>query len=108
MMKEFNTVMILKDNTFIDNIDSLTDYLVNLGFNIQDLKNCLCAEEYDRIKMLQNSQEDYEREADAWYRSTYDMAAEIHDLANKLATGKGGTKIAYADRFHKIADYYAQ
>ena len=41
------------------------------------------------------------------YEARAGLIQEIQDIADKLASGKGGTKIQYAEKLKKTCEYWA-
>lgn len=103
-----NGVIILNDGTFIGDEASLCDYLINLGFNVDDLRNELCSDIVEERDIALQDNQYYELLADDYHNKLNGLSTEIEDLADKLATGKGGTKVQYSQRFKYLADYYNQ
>lgn len=103
-----DNIIILKDGTFITDVPSLIDYFTGLGFNIEELSNFFCQDIIEEYNHLQESRNEEERAADHYYCALNNLSTAIDELADKLATGKGGTKVQYAERFKKLTNYYNQ
>ncbi len=98
------TPITLNDGTFLYDEDILEDYLKGLGFNVKELANALCpeAEEINCGEWVRRDDVDRYEE---WYselstevRTGYNTICELCD---KLASGKGGTKVQYADKIRR-------
>ncbi len=94
----------LNDGTFIYSEDGLKDYLKHLGFDIEELTNVLCPEA-EEIKSGEWVRRDNVDRYEEWYsalsvevRTGYNVICELCD---NLASGKGGTKVQYADRIRR-------
>lgn len=94
----------LNDGTFLYSEDGVKEYLENLGFDIEALTYMLSPAQalYDEGSLIDKENCDkYEElysEIDYEVRTGYNI---IEDLCNKLASGKGGTKVQYADRIKR-------
>lgn len=100
--------IILKDGTFLTDHNSLLDFLSGIGFDVEQLRTMLCA---DLLNELNDYREDFryhELLADHYYCALNNLSTEIDELADKLASGKGGTKANYAQRFKKLVEFYNQ
>ena len=105
-MKREKTV-ILNDQVIL-NIHDCRAFLASIGldkFQIEDFINCIITSD-DRI--------DWQAEAKEWeldsarnYELRQQLIYEIQNLADKLATGKGGTKVQYRDKFYHVCEFYA-
>lgn len=98
------TPITLNDGTFLYDEDILEDYLKNLGFNVRELTNALCPE-VEEINLGEWVRRDDVDKYEEWYsdlsvevRTGYDTICELCD---KLASGKGGTKVQYADKIRR-------
>lgn len=100
--------IILKDGTFLTDHNSLLDFLSGIGFDVEQLRTMLCADLIDELNGYREDNRFYELQADHYYCALNDLSNEIDELADKLATGKGGTKANYAQRFKKLAEFYNQ
>lgn len=105
---DLDDIIILKDGTFITDVPSLNDYLEGLGFDVYTLANMYSKDWRENYKVLQEDRDWQERQADHYYCALNNLSTEIDELADKLATGKGGTKVQYAQRFKKLTEYYNQ
>ena len=101
-------MIITKDNYYIYDQRSAEDFLKENfdEWQIQDFKKFLC-EDYlllqeDKAKLI----EDYKRESEFFSEQLLELQNELLDLADSLETGRGGTKIQYADRIRKIVNQY--
>lgn len=98
--------MILNDGTYIYNPYTLKEFLSSLGFDpstVEDVFNEKLISENKNLKDICNS---YEREIDGYMCAIRDMSEELEDLADKLSSGKGGTKVQYAERIKNIIKNY--
>ena len=105
---DLDDIVILKDGTFITDIPSLNDYLSGLGFDVYALAHMYNKDLREEYRILQEDRDFYERQADHYYCALNDLSTEIDELADKLATGKGGTKVQYCQKFKKLTEYYNQ
>lgn len=96
--------MTLNDGTFIYSIDGLREYLISLGFDWQDFQEMLvdAAKIDDSIWVRRDEIDDYERFYDGLCQDVDCAVDEINCLCNQLASGKGGTKVQYADRIKTV------
>ena len=83
-------------------------FLNSLGMNEFEIEEFLS---YVNESMLLEQYKDlvdaFERDSAGNYELRQNLICEIQDLADELASGKGGTKIRYADRLRKLCEYYA-
>lgn len=95
----------LNDGTFIYNEDTAKEYLKSLG--VDDVQGFIymlapAQERYDNGELVDpNVGDNYElfySQLSCEVRSAYE---EVCELCNKLASGKGGTKVQYADRIRR-------
>jgi hypothetical protein len=103
------------DGTVIYNGDSAREYLFSLGFNkfeimelIDLLVNDTAEGEYilDDItygEVIKEENDYYERWQDGIRNDYLDEYEELEVLCDKLASGKGGTKVQYANKIMKVA-----
>ena len=105
---DLDDIIILKDGTFITDVPSLNDYLSGLGFDVYVLAHIYNKDLREEYRILQEDRDFYERQADHYYCALNDLSTEIDELADKLATGKGGTKVQYCQKFKKLTEYYNQ
>ena len=103
--------MILNDGTFIYSTRTLEDYLYSLGMDdldIQAVQNYL-NEKYEtrNIDYWKNEAKEWERDSVREYELRNGLICEIQNLADELASGKGGTKAQYAERFKELCEYWA-
>lgn len=103
-----DTPIILKDGTFLTDHRSLLDFLSGIGFDVEQLRTTLCADLLDGLNGYREDCRYHELQADHYYCALNDLSNEIDELADKLATGKGGTKVQYAKRFKKLTEFYNQ
>ena len=101
-------IIILKDGTFIADVPSLNDYLEGFGFDVHTLANIYSKDWREDYRVLQEDRDWWERQADHYYCALNDLSTEIDELADKLATGKGGTKKDYGQKFKKLTEFYNQ
>lgn len=101
-------IIILKDGTFIADVPSLNDYLEGLGFDVYTLANMYSKDWREDCRVLQEDRDWWERQADHYYCALNNLSNEIDELADKLVTGKGGTKAQYAQRFKRLTEFYNQ
>lgn len=101
-------IIILKDGTFIADVPSLNDYLEGFGFDVHTLANIYSKDWREDYRVLQENRDWWERQADHYYCALNDLSTEIDELADKLATGKGGTKKDYCQKFKKLIEFYNQ
>lgn len=103
-------MIIINDGTLIYSRDTLIEWLRDKGlddFSLEEfLDMCQDPTIKQDVEWYKDNYEGMEREADGYYCNLRDLAQEVENLANKLATGKGGTKAQYAEKFKKLADYY--
>lgn len=105
-MKGTKTV-ILNDQVIL-NIHDCRTFLASIGldkFQIEDFIDCI---------MTSDDVIDWKAEAKEWeldsarnYELRQQLICEVQDLADKLATGKGGTKVQYRDKFYRACEFYA-
>ena len=102
---DLDDIIILKDGTFIADVPSLNDYLEGLGFDIYTLANMYSKEWRENYKVLQEDRDWQERQADHYYCALNNLSTEIDELADKLATGKGGTKVQSQNKYYDVEIY---
>lgn len=105
---DLDEIIILKDGTFIADVPSLNDYLEGLGFDVHTLANMYTKELREDYRVLQEDRDWQERQADHYYCALNNLSTEIDKLADKLATGKGGTKKDYCQKFKRLTEFYNQ
>jgi DNA-binding transcriptional MerR regulator len=88
--------MTLNDGTFLYKEDMVKDYLRSLGFDIDELADILTEDERKDAACLEEMLDNQERELDGIYCNLRDYKEELEELCNKLASGKGGTKVDYS------------
>lgn len=104
-------MIIFSDGTCIYDSRTAIEFLYSLGMDNTDI-DCF-------IEMISESNDEHtidywKREAKEWeldsaheYELRNDLICEIQDLAEKLGSGKGGTKAQYAQKFLDICEFYA-
>ena len=104
-------MIITKDNQFIESGYDAEEYLSSLGMDKIDIENFY---QYLNDNHYYEGSEYWKREAKEWEADSmqqYEMRAgliqEVQELADKLASGKGGTKFQYAERLKKLCEYWA-
>lgn len=100
--------IVLKDGTFLTDYHSLLDFLTGIGFDTEQLRTMLCADLLDELNGYREDHSFYELQADHYYCALNDLATEVDELADKLASGKGGTKLQYSLKFKKLTEFYNQ
>ena len=93
----------------IYNERSARDYLASLGldiFQIDAFVQYLTEDIEDEYANLEHDFMVVEQERDMIFENHNIMIGELLDLADELASGKGGTKVQYADRIKQICDTY--
>lgn len=100
--------IILNDGTVIDTARTLETYLDSLGLDKDTLRRVLFGEEMESIESLEDCCREQELIADQYCNALMSAQSEIEDLADELASGRGGTKVAYAAKFKQVMDYYCQ
>ena len=103
--------MILNDGTYIYDSRMLEDYFYSLGMDdldIEAVQNYL-NEKYEthNIDYWKNEAKEWERDSVREYELRNGLICEIQNLADELASGKGGTKAQYAERFKELCEYWA-
>ena len=103
--------MILNDGTYIYDSRTLEDYFYSLGMDdldIEAVQNYL-NEKYEthNIDYWKNEAKEWERDSVREYELRNGLICEIQNLADELASGKGGTKAQYAERFKELCEYWA-
>ena len=103
--------MILNDGTFIYDSRTAEDYLGSLGMDKDDI---IAIQKYLSEKYEQHTVDYWKQEAKEWekdsvhnYELRNGLICEIQNLADELASGKGGTKAQYADRLRNLCEYWA-
>lgn len=98
--------MVLNDGTFLYNEYTVKEYLEALGFDMQELMNMLAGDiiqERDENEAMWREEERYrfcveEHMSTAWN--------ELDDIADDLASGKGGTKVQYAQKIKDCINFW--
>ena len=93
----------------IYNERSARDYLASLGldiFQVDAFVQYLTEDIEDEYANLEHDFMVVEQERDMIFENHNIMIGELLDLADELASGKGGTKVQYADRIKQICDTY--
>lgn len=95
--------IILNDDTYIYSTNGLKEYLVSLGFDIHELAEFLLSDiEVDNnVYIRRDCVDDYECLYSELDNQVRQYANELETLCDKLASGKGGTKVQYAQRIMK-------
>lgn len=103
-------MIVTSDGTYIYSYDTLADWLQDKGiddFNLEEFMDmCQDPTIKDDAEWYKREYDNLERAVDGYYCNLRDMANDIDDLADKLASGKGGTKANYAERFKDIVRFY--
>lgn len=98
----------IKDGTFFFNEDEVVDYLTSLGFDKYDLSKIFLKSldlDNDAEYIRRDKCDDYERYYDGLVQEIQEVKDEIFCLCDKLASGKGGTKVQYAQRIKDTFNY---
>ena len=92
--------VVLNDDTYIYSADGLKEYLVSLGFDIHELAELLLGDiEVDNnVYIRRDCVDDYECLYSELDNQVRQYANELEALCDKLASGKGGTKVQYAQK----------
>lgn len=77
-----NTHIVLNDNTFLYNKDTVEDYLVSLGFDLDSLTQVLFEDIEEEYNSYQDAAENAELKADNYYCAARDLAQGIDDLCD--------------------------
>lgn len=96
----------LNDGTFLYDKIGVYEYLSSLGFDIDDLFNMMCG---GMVEEVQEANENAKYWEDRFIDYDYNMRTmynEIKDLTDKLASGKGGTKMQYSHRIMNVINNY--
>lgn len=103
--------MIFVDDTSIYNCSSALDFLSSFGMNREDIAEFFqyLSDEYyyESAEYWQNEAKEWEKDSTQQYEARAGLIQEIQDIADKLASGKGGTKIQYAEKLRKTCEYWA-
>lgn len=75
-----NTHIVLNDNTFLYNKDTVEDYLVSLGFDLDSLTQVLFGDIEEEYNSYKDAVEYTELKADNYYCAARDLAQGIDDL----------------------------
>lgn len=102
-------MIITNKNFYIYDQVTAEEFLINQGiesWQVHDFKEFLCSEVYSFISEQAKKIDNYEKEAEYLNECLNEMQNELLYVADNLASGKGGTKIQYADRIKKIVNRY--
>jgi hypothetical protein len=103
--------MIIVNDTFIYDSRTAVDFLCSLGMDRVDIEEMIefLSEQYSTrtVKFWENEAKEWEHESAREYELRNSLICEVQNLADELATGKGGTKAQYADRFLNLCEFYA-
>lgn len=104
-------MILLDDGTYIYSSRTAIDFLHSLGMDNIDINTF---QEYISKDEEEHDIEYWKQETEEWkldsahqYELRNGLIREIQDLADKLATGKGGTKAQYAAKIKNICEFYA-
>jgi hypothetical protein len=103
-------MILLNDGTYIYDGRTAIDFLYSLGMDNIDIDTF---QEYISEDGEEHDIEYWKQEAKEWelhsahqYELRNALICEIQDLADKLASGKGGTKAQYAAKIKNICEFY--
>ena len=103
--------MIIINDTLIYDSRTAVDFLCSLGMDSVDIEEMIefLSEQYSTrtVKFWENEAKEWEHESAREYELRNSLICEVQNLADELATGKGGTKAQYADRFLNLCEFYA-
>lgn len=101
--------IVLNDSTYLCCGNDVTKYLATLGFDkfdIQTLGHLLYKDTFENAEEYKELFKEEERYSSHLYEDLNSFANEVEALADDLASGKGGTKAKYAERFKALAKFY--
>jgi len=103
-------MILLNDGTYIYSARTAIDFLYSLGMDDIDIDNFqkfLSEEdETNTVDYWKQEAKEWELDSAHQYELRNALICEIQDLADKLASGKGGTKAQYADKIKNICEFY--
>ena len=100
--------MLVNGQTIYDE-RSAREYLASLGLDIFQIENFVYYLTCDTEEEMRNLELDcsiLQQERGMIFENHNTMINELLNLADELASGKGGTKVQYADRIKQICDTY--
>ena len=104
-------MILLNDGTYIYDGRTAIDLLYSLGMDDIDIDNFQKyisedGEEHD-IEYWKTEAKEWELDSAHEYEKREGLICAVQDLADKLASGKGGTKVQYAQRFKDACEFWA-
>lgn len=104
-------VLIIIDDTYIYDSRTAEDYLGSLGMDDEDIValQTYLSEKYHvhTIDYWKQEAKEWERDSVRQFELRNGLICEVQNLADELASGKGGTKARYAEKFKDLCEYYA-
>lgn len=104
-------MVIVKNGEYIYNSRTAIDFLYSLGMDNIDINTF---RQYISEDGEEHTLDYWKQEAKEWekdsihnYELRNGLICEIQNLADELASGKGGTKAQYADRLRNLCEYWA-
>ena len=104
-------ILIIINDTCIYDSYTAEDYLSSLGMDNEDIA---ALQKYLNEKYHTHTTDYWKQEAKEWERESArefelrnSLICEVQNLADELASGKGGTKARYAEKFKSMCEYYA-
>lgn len=102
--------MILLKDAYIYDCRTAEDYLDSLGMDKFDIE---AMQTYLSEKYEEHSVDYWKQEAKEWEQDSINqfekrngLICDIQELADNLASGKGGTKIQYANKLKELCEYW--
>lgn len=93
------------NDTLIHDDVSARDFLSSLGLDQFDIEEFVSYLTSEKIEWKEEA-ESWKIEAEAEYDTKHAFLNEVQNLADNLATGKGGTKLQYARKFLDLCEQY--
>lgn len=99
----------LNDGTFLYNEWSVKEYLTSLGFDdLEELGELLFPYLFKENNWYKEMYQAQERELDGCYMNNRYFLEELEAVLDRLASGKGGTKVQYSYQIRKLAQNYLE
>ena len=104
-------MILLSDGTCIYNSRVARDFLESIGIDKLDFEE-LCAyisDEYNpyAVEYWETEAKEWELDSAHEYEKREGLICAVQDLADELASGKGGTKVQYAQRLRDACEFWA-
>ncbi len=101
----------LRNGECIYSARTAIEFLYSLGMDdidIDKFQEFLSEEdETNTVDYWKQEAKEWELDSAHQYELRNNLICEIQDLADKLASGKGGTKAQYADKIKGVCEYWA-